>query len=167
LPLEGQIRLGYDAKMYLRPNPIPAFSGLGEEYLALLDPLCEPYSCRAGDVVFKQGTPTDYLYLISRGRVEISFKPYDGMALTISHVGPGELCGWSAVVRSREYTSSAIAIEDLDAIRIHGSDLHKLCTEHPNAGVDILNCLADLVSSRWKDAHQQVRAIITQGMKSK
>jgi len=167
LPLETQIRLGYDTRMLSILGSIPAFNTLNDEVLALLNPLCEPFSCKAGVVVFKQGTPTDYLYLIVTGKAEISYKPYDGISLTISHVGPGELCGWSAVVGSREYTSSSIAIEDLETLRIHGDELRKLCTEHPNAGVDILNCLADLVSSRWRDSHQQVRAILTQGMKTK
>jgi CRP-like cAMP-binding protein len=97
----------------------------------------------------------------------MSFKPYDGIPITVSHVGKGGLFGWSAVVGSDKYTSTAIAIEELEAFRVHGSDLRKFCRDHPEAGKNILERLADDVSFRWKDAHKQVQSILIQGMTEK
>jgi CRP-like cAMP-binding protein len=94
----------------------------------------------------------------------MSFKPYDGNLMTISHVEKGGLFGWSAVIGSEKYTSSAIAIEDVQAFRVRGVDLRKFCVEHPDTGRDILEHLADGVSSRWKDAHKQVKALLAQGI---
>lgn len=146
---------------------VPAFENLDGEYMGLLKPLFEPFSCRAGETVLRQGAPAEYLYLILKGRVQISFKPYDGAPMTISHVEKGGWFGWSAVVGSKRYTSSATAIEDLDAIRIHGDELRKLCVEQPEAGRVILERLADNVSRRWKDAHEKVKSILAQGMKNR
>lgn len=133
----------------------------------LLSPLFEPYSCEPGTVIFQQGTTAEFLYLVISGTVDMSFKPYDGNPITISHVGKRSLFGWSAVLGSEKYTSSAIAIENVEAFRIRGSELRKLCLEHPEAGKDILEGLADGVSSRWKDAHQQVKALLVQGITEK
>ena len=105
-------------------------------------------------------------YFIITGKVEMSFKPYDGTPITVSHVEKGGLFGWSAVVGSEKYTSSAIAIEDVMAFRMKGNELRKLCVEHPEAGKVILERLADGASSRWKDAHKQVQSMLVQGMKS-
>jgi len=99
--------------------------------------------------------------------VEMSFKPYDGNPITVSHVEKGGLFGWSAVVGSEEYTSSAIAIEDVEAFRVSGSELRKFCLEHPEAGKDILERLADGVSSRWKNAHKQIKSLLVQGVTEK
>jgi CRP-like cAMP-binding protein len=107
----------------------------------------------------------DYFYIVIRGRVEIIFKPYDGNPITVTHVEAGGLFGWSAVVGSRLYTSSAIAIEPMEGIRIRGDLLRKVCMGNPDAGREIMNCLADAVGSRWKDAHEQVRSILSQGMR--
>ena len=145
---------------------VPAFEGLRDEYLDLLKPLFEPFSCPAGSRVLQQGAPADYLYLILKGTVEISYKPDDGSPMTISHVEKGGLFGWSAVVGSREYTSSAVAIEELEAIRIHGDELRKLCVEQPEAGRMVLEHLADNVSLRWKDSHKKVKSILARGMKT-
>lgn len=130
-----------------------------------LKPLFEPFSCRAGTVVLRQGTPADHLYLIVRGKVEVSYKPYDGTPITVSLLEKDGLFGWSAVVGSSQYTSSATAIEDLEAYRIKGNELRKFCNEHPEAGRAVLEKLADAVSNRWKDSHEQVKSMLMQGMK--
>ncbi|HXG24910.1 MAG TPA: cyclic nucleotide-binding domain-containing protein [Chthonomonadales bacterium] len=153
--------------MFSNLNLVPAFENLSNEYMDLLKPLFEAFSCRAGETVLLQGAPADYLYLILKGRVEISFKPYDGNPITISHLKEGDWFGWSAVVGSQNYTSSATAVEDLESIRIHGDELRKLCVEKPEAGRVVLERLAENVSLRWKNAHQQVKSILAQGMKNK
>lgn len=144
---------------------LPLFSGVDAKYLALLRPLFERVSFRAGMSVVEQGDAAEYLYLIERGLLEIIYKPYDGEPITITHVEVGGLFGWSAVVGSPNYTSSGIAVEDLDVIRVRGSDLRRLCAENPEAGMTILDRLAEVVSARWKDAHGQVRSMLKNGMK--
>jgi CRP-like cAMP-binding protein len=146
---------------------IPIFKNLDKNYMNLLKPLFEPYACNAGVTVLQQGEPADYLYLVINGTVEMTYKPYDGVPITISHVEKDGLFGWSAVVGSEKYTSSAIAIESLETLRIRGSELRKLCVDHPEAGKEILKRLASSVSSRVQDAQEQVKSILKQGLKNK
>ena len=140
---------------------------LDEDMIDLLAPILEAFSCLPGTVIFQQGERAEFLYMVIDGKVDMSFKPYDGIPITISHVSKGGLFGWSAVVGSDKYTSTAIAIEGVEAYRVHGSDLRKFCREHPKTGQDILERLADGVSTRWKDAHKQVQSILFQGMTDK
>jgi CRP-like cAMP-binding protein len=145
-------------------NRVAIFKELDENQMNLLKSLFEPFSCQAGTVILEQGTPAEFLYLVISGTVDVSYKPYDGTPITVSHIEKGGLFGWSAVVGSEEYTSSAMAIEDVEAFRVHGSDLRKFCVEHPEAGKDILERLADGVASRWKDAHKQIKSLLVQGI---
>ena len=147
-------------------DQIDIFKDLDKDEMELLKPLFESLSCRAGTVVFQQGAPADFLYFIITGKVEMSFKPYDGTPITVAHMEKGGLFGWSAVVGSENYTSSATAIKEVKAFRVRGTELRKFCVEHPEAGKDILERLADGVSSRWKDAHRQVQSILLQGLKN-
>jgi CRP-like cAMP-binding protein len=146
-------------------NSWSVFNDPKVDYMDLLEPLFEPFACPAGTHVLEQGKPADYLYLIVSGSAEVSYKPYDGNSITVTHVEKGGLFGWSAVVGSPLYTSSTIAIEPLQAVRVRGSDLRKFCVAHPEAGKDLLERLANSVSSRWKDANEQVRSILAQGLK--
>jgi CRP-like cAMP-binding protein len=148
-------------------NRVTIFKGLDADELELLKPLFEVFSCQSGTFIFQQGEPADFLYLLIEGKVEMSFKPYDEVPITIAQVEKDDLFGWSAVVGSDKYTSSAMATENVVAYRVHGGELHKFCRDHPNAGQDILERLADCVSFRQTDAHRQVQSMILQGMKEK
>ena len=143
------------------------FEDLNETMISLLTPLFEVFSCQPGSIIFQQGDQAEYLYMVIDGKVDMSFKPYDGNPMTISHIDNGGFFGWSAVVGSDTYTSTALAIEGVKAVRIHGSDLREFCREHPEAGKEILERLADGVSSRWQDAHKQGQSILFQGMNEK
>ena len=147
-------------------NRIAIFTGIDEDEMELLRPLFKELSFQAGSVIFQQGETAEFLYLVINGTVHMSFKPYDGMPITVSHVGKNGLFGWSAVVGSEKYTSSAIAIEAVKAFRVRGSELREFCLTHPEAGKVILERLADGVSSRWEDAHKQVKSILLQGLKN-
>ena len=152
-------------KMHKMPDRVPTFSDMNPEYVSLLKPLFERYSCPSGAVVIQQGQPANYLYLIIDGKVQVTYKPYDGAPITVAYVEKDGVFGWSAVVGSKSYTSSVTEIEDLETFRIHGEDLRKLCLEHPDAGKEILERIASIVSSRWKNSHEQVKSILVNGMK--
>lgn len=145
-------------------NRVAIFQTLSENQITLLRPLFEPFSCRVGTVILEQGAPADSLYLLLTGTVEIFFKPYDGSRITVSHVEKGDLFGWSAVIGSEKYTSSAIAIEDVEAFRVRGTELRRFCLENPEAGEDILKRLADGVTARWNDAQKQVMTLLVQSV---
>ena len=140
------------------------FTGFDKEKMDLLRPMFKELSFPAGTVIFQQGERAEFLYLVINGTVDMSFKPYDGMPMTVSHVEKSGLFGWSAVVGSEKYTSSAIAIDAVNAFRVRGSELRQFCIEHPEAGKTILERLADGASSRWKDAHKQVQSILLHGL---
>jgi CRP-like cAMP-binding protein len=145
---------------------VKAFKDMSQEYVHLLEPLFERYTCPSGSTVIQQGQPAEYLYLILDGKAQVTYKPYDGTPITVAHVEKDGMFGWSAVVGSHNYTSSVMAIENLDTFRIHGAQLRKLCVEHPEAGKEILERIANAVSSRWKNSQEQVKSILVNGMKS-
>lgn len=143
---------------------IPLFEGFSPRQIKLLEPLFELYSCPNGTVIFEQGGKAAYLYLILKGNVEIQYKPYDGPPIILTHLKAGDVVGWSAVVGSPAYTSSIRSTESLEAIRIHGTDLVWLCKEHPTTGGVILDRLARVVSTRWKNARLQVKSMLRDGV---
>ena len=99
------------------PEQVAIFNDMDQQYVNLLKPLFERYSCPSGFTVIEQGQPADYLYVILDGKVQVTYKPYDGTPITVAHVEKDGVFGWSAVVGSRTYTSSVTAIEDLDTFR--------------------------------------------------
>ena len=143
---------------------IPPFEDLDEDTLQLLEPLFYRFNCPAGTVVFEQGDPAVYLYMLQRGTVTVRYKPYDGPPINLTQIPAGGVFGWSAVVGNPAYTSGAVAKEDLDAIRVRGADLRGLAVQHPKVGRIILDKLAAKVSTRWKDSTRQARQILEEAI---
>jgi CRP-like cAMP-binding protein len=143
---------------------IPPFDDLSEEVLRLVEPLFERFVCPAGTVIFEQGDPALYLYLLLRGTVSLLYKPYDGPIINLNQIPAGGVFGWSAVVGNPYYTSGTEAREDIETIRIRGASLRTLAVKHPEAGGIILDKLAGKVANRWKNANRQVRDILEQAI---
>ena len=143
---------------------IPPFEDLDEATLQLLEPIFHRFNCPAGTVVFDQGDPAVYLYMLQRGMVTVRYKPYDGPPINLTQIPAGGVFGWSAVVGNPAYTSGAVAKEDLETIRVRGADLRGLAVQYPEVGRIILDKLAAKVSTRWKDANRQAREILEQAI---
>jgi CRP/FNR family transcriptional regulator, cyclic AMP receptor protein len=153
--------------MFKELESVPLFKDVDEYILHLLEPLFEPFACPTGTIIFEQGEPAHFLYLIVTGIVEVLYKPYDGPTISITSLGQGGIIGWSAVVGNATYTSGAVCKEDCRAIRMTGRDLHKLCVTQPEAGRLILDLLADSVSSRWQNAREQIQTLLNSSVSAR
>ncbi len=138
----------------------PFLKDLTREQYDLLSPLFEAFAVPARTAIFKQGDTAAYLYIISRGRVAIKYKPYDGPKITLTHLRPGDIFGWSSVVGSETYTSDAVSTTLIEALRIRGADLMQICIEFPDLGSGILEKLAAAVSPRWVHARKQIQDLL-------
>lgn len=147
------------------PN-IPVFAGFSEQQLMLLRPLFAPVDAYAGEALFEQGDAARYLYLVVSGEVTIRYKPEDGPALIVTRVRTGGVVGWSAALGSRSYTSGAICEVYSQLLRVSGPDLRSLCAEHPETGALLLDRLASIIAARLRRTHEQVIALLKQGLRS-
>lgn len=153
----------YRESMSVEFENISLFKGLSPKMLEIITPLFEPCTCHEG-IIFKQGDPAIHLYLVLEGGVDILYKPYDTPEIKITSVGPGEIFGWSAIAGNAAYTSGATCYTKTSAVRIQGSDLHKLYNEDPEAGELLIDRVVESIPSRWKNAHSQVRDILSQSI---
>lgn len=145
---------------------IPIFRGVDNDDLALLAAQCRTQEYDGEDVIFGQGDRAVTLYILLSGRVGIRFKPYDGEALNVAEIQPGDIFGWSAVLHRPTYTSAAVALAPSRAVAISGSGLRRLCRARPAAGVVILQRLVEVIPERLKDAHSQVVQILQESMQA-
>jgi len=144
---------------------IPLFQDLDPAQMALLKPLMEQFTCQKDAVIFEQGAPAIFMYVLVKGEVAIQYKPYDGPPIILTRLSDGDVFGWSAVVGSPCYTSSIISESNVEAIRIRGSSLLKLFGDAPETGKVIMDRLVRIVSPRWGDAQAQVQSLINSDQK--
>jgi CRP/FNR family cyclic AMP-dependent transcriptional regulator len=140
------------------------FHGLCASDLQLLSPYFAPQTWVAGTILFEQGDYAEYLYLVTRGEVVIHYKPEDGPAITLAHIQPGGIFGWSAAMNNPSYTSGATCVLDSEVLRIRGIDLRMICEKHPELGKVILDQLAGVIAERKRNQQEQVSSILANGM---
>lgn len=143
---------------------VPLFRGVDNQDLALLADSCRSLALDPQAAVFEQGTRAETLYILVAGRVAIRYKPYDGEPLTVAEVQPGDVFGWSALLRRPAYSSAAITLESSRVLAISGAGLRRLCRARPQVGAVILDRLVAVIPDRLKGAHGQVVEMLREGM---
>lgn len=143
---------------------IPLFKGMNICDIQLLLPLMDEVNFPFNSVIFAQDQYADYFYILSRGEVEIRYKPYDGPFLKVATVAEGDIFGWSSVLRHECYTSAAISVMDSCTFRIAGEALQKLCENHPETGLILLERLSKVISSRLNATQSEVIKMLQNGM---
>ncbi len=117
-----------------------------------------------GAVIFEQGDLADCLYILLEGEVEVRYKPYDGPPLSVAHIIPGGVFGWSAALGRREYTSGAQAESECQVVRVRSASLHRLCECYPETGGVLLDRLAGVIAERLRNTHASILAMLSQGV---
>lgn len=145
-------------------NRFALIEGFSEDQIQILRPLIEDVDYQTDQVIFKQGDRADFLYFVLEGKVSIQFNPDDGPVLYVAELSEGDVFGWSAALGSKRYTSSAVCTDRGVFIRMEGQELRKLCQEHPETGILILNRLAGVIAQRLRGTHEKVVELLHQGL---
>ena len=134
-------------------NLLERFSAAVREKLLSLT---EPFHFTAGQMIFEEGSPSLYLYLVKSGRVAIELHFPGWGRRQILTVGPGELFSWSALVEPRLETASARALEKTEVLAIRGGALMDLCLEDPEFGFQLYRTLAEVITDRLASTRHQL-----------
>jgi CRP/FNR family transcriptional regulator, cyclic AMP receptor protein len=147
-------------------DQLAIFEGLEPEQRKVLLPLFTPCDYYPDSLIFDQGEPAEFLYVVVVGEVVVNFKPDDGPSLIVARIKPGGVVGWSAALGSRLYTSGAICSTYTQMLRVRGSDLRRVCDDYPETGNLILNRLAEVIALRVSNTHEQVLALLELGLRN-
>jgi CRP-like cAMP-binding protein len=144
-------------------SQVPIFRGLDETQLEYLDPFVDLCHFSRGQLIFEQGQAATFMYILRLGEVIIQYKPYDAPLLTVTHIEPGGVFGWSAALGRVGYTSAALAAANCEAYQLRGEGLSRICAQYPETGVVILGRLASVIAERLQSTHTQILAMLSQG----
>jgi CRP/FNR family transcriptional regulator, cyclic AMP receptor protein len=141
---------------------LPIFSGLTQAQTDCLGHYLIPRSFPEHQTIFRQGEPTNYFYILTKGQVAIDFKPYDGPPLVVAHISPGGVFGVSAALGKISYSSSASTIKDCEALCLNGEKLTKIYMKNSETGRIFLERLASVLAERLNDTRTQILTMLTQ-----
>jgi len=110
---------------------------------------------KAGTVLFEEGQPGDYMYVVTRGEVEIRRKV--GETERVLAVLPaGEFFGEMAILNARPRSATAVVRTDSRLLVIEGSTFEAMLRARPEIALRIIKALA----SRLENANQHIELLL-------
>ncbi len=126
----------------------PFFADLPDRDLELIAGCGRNEVFRPGQLLFREGDPADWFYVIRRGRIALGIGVPGREDLIIDTLGPGEVLGWSWLFPPHVWTMDARALDTVHAIALDGVCLRGKCDEDPVLGYSLARRFAGILSDR-------------------
>jgi len=107
---------------------------------------------KKGTVLFHEGEPSSFLYIISKGKISI-IKEDGGRIHPLAEIGEKSFIGELSMFNEENRNASAIAKEDTDVFMIKKSDIKKVLKNCPEWVTNIMLTLTD----RLRDVDELMR----------
>ncbi|MCB9139916.1 MAG: patatin-like phospholipase family protein [Caldilineaceae bacterium] len=139
--LRGEVEATLAARTAAAPAAAPADPAVDDLLQPVTGALVWRYVCR-GETLFRQGDPSEYLYILVDGRMRAVRKTADGDERILADYGDGRLLGESSLVQGREHETSAYALQDSDVCLLPLAALTELVGRKPQIMIRLLSDMA-------------------------
>jgi len=120
---------------------LPLLAGLDDTDLRNLAAQARRVRVAAGAVLMREGSPADGLYLVLRGRLEVS-KTGSGEELLLAHLGPGAFLGEMALLGGAPRSATVRAVRGTELLVIEPAAFRTLLLGSPTAALTVLQAVA-------------------------
>ncbi|MBW1835883.1 MAG: cyclic nucleotide-binding domain-containing protein [Deltaproteobacteria bacterium] len=132
---------------------IKIFSEFADEELADLADITEKMAYNNQEIIYRRGDEARYLFVIASGAVSLRLLgPGDRAGVAFEERRRGEMFGVAIFMEPRQYTLTALCLEDTEVLAIDGGDLNELCGKRPEIGYKLLKKVAQIYLDRYKHA---------------
>ncbi len=139
---------------------VGVFSGLSDEDLQQIAALGQERTLADGEWCFDAGAPAPDLFVLLRGRVQLSFdlsRFWDSEGyLIIETIEPNQVFGWSALVPPHEMTLAARCAGPCTILTLPADGLLALFARDFEMGYRVMSNLAKLIGGRLRVTRQKL-----------
>lgn len=111
---------------------------------ALID-VAIPRQYKAGQVIYLEGEPADYVYILEKGWVKATRMTHEGREQGLLFLRPADIFGDIAVFSGTSYPGTVTALEDVEAWLIPSEVLLLLVKQYPALALAIIHRLSERV----------------------
>ena len=139
---------------------VPLFESLDEEAAAKICELLDTVECESEETLFRAGDAGDAMYLIERGKVQISMKSADGEELILALLGRGDFFGEMALIDGKPRSANATVVEPTRMAVLSRKHFLSFVRTSPNVALEMLNAL----SRRLRRTDELLRHLATRNV---
>lgn len=104
-----------------------------------------PRHFEAGQVIYLEGEPAEYVYILENGWVKATRMSHDGREQAMLFLRPAEIFGDIAVFTGTSYPGTTTALEAVDAWAIPSDSLVELVKQYPELAFAVIRKLGERV----------------------
>jgi CRP-like cAMP-binding protein len=101
----------------------------------------------AGDVIFREGEPSDSAYLVVSGVVEILTGHRSPRPKTVAVLGKGEYFGEMGAIDDHPRSATAVARRDVECVSVGQGEFLETLLTRPQEAIDLLKVLFERLRS--------------------
>jgi CRP/FNR family cyclic AMP-dependent transcriptional regulator len=114
----------------------------------------------AGEILWKEGDPCDYLAFIVEGRLEMKKSTeFAGKEVVIGVYSAGTIAGEICILNGTPRAVTAVALENSSLLVLSKEDFERLLREHPESGVRLLKGMLLAISTRLRKSFERLAAV--------
>ncbi len=122
------------------------FKGMDERVINILANISETVSVPAETVIFAEGMPSDSLFIIASGKVEVLKDSQDKQEVVIGELSRGDVLGLLSLLKSGSRAVTVKAKEPVELITITKESYDKLVTNNIHAAYQVLFSMTQYVA---------------------
>ncbi|HAM51539.1 MAG TPA: Crp/Fnr family transcriptional regulator [Nitrospiraceae bacterium] len=142
---------------------ISLFSTVTDSDLKEIVPSFTHVAFKKKEVIFSEGDPPDWLYIVAEGKVKITKLSMDGKEIILEVIQPLDFFGGVAVLKGFPYPANAMAMEDSKLIRISRTNLMRILNRFPH----LMYRMALQLGDRMKESHESLKNIALERVESR
>ncbi|TVR59710.1 MAG: Crp/Fnr family transcriptional regulator [Spirochaetaceae bacterium] len=127
------------------------------------NPLFEKYgrTVEAGHVIFTEGEPGNYMYIIQQGSVRIT-KNIGGKEHVLAELSKGDFFGEMAIVSKIERTATAIAVDSVQLLVFDRNGFQSMIEKNAKIAMNVI----DKLCRRLQNANSQIQFLFKRNERS-
>jgi CRP/FNR family cyclic AMP-dependent transcriptional regulator len=137
---------------------VELFEGVPAGELEHLGRLMRPFSAPVGTQLFKEGDPSDGLYLLTSGALRAVRPGPHGMAIPLATIGPGAVVGELSLLGNAARTATVLVARQAGGWRLDRRAFDVLRADLRPSSVALIRRLGMLAAERMRDRYESIAA---------
>src|SRR5204862_2583834 len=137
---------------------VELFEGLPSDERAHLARLMTPFDEPVGTALFREGDPSDGLYLVTSGALRVVRPGPHGMAVPLATLGPGAVVGELSLLGASARTATVLVARQAEGWRLDRRAFDVLLADLRPTAVALIRRLGLLAAERVRDRYETIAA---------
>lgn len=142
---QSSLPSNFHDRLKITLSKIEHFKSLPPEAQNAIVDVAIPRQYKAGQVIYLEGEPAEYVYILERGWVKATRMTREGREQGLLFLRPVEIFGDIAVFSGTSYPGTVTALEDVEAWLIPSQVLLLLVKQYPDLALAIIHRLSERV----------------------